>query len=49
MTFHDRWIAASRAEDNARRQEASTLLSGVVMTLVLGTAIFWMSIFAGRI
>lgn len=48
-SIHDRLLAASRAEYEAQREQASTLLSGVVMTLLIGTAILWLGIFSGRI
>lgn len=49
MTIHDRLLAASRAEYEAQREQASTLLSGVMMTLLLGTAIIWLGVLSGRI
>lgn len=44
-SIHDRLLAASRAEYEAQREQASTLLSGVVMTLLLAAVFVWLVIF----
>lgn len=48
-SFQDRWVAAQNAEDMARRREASTLMSGVVMLIFLSILALWLSILSGRI
>jgi hypothetical protein len=48
-TWHSRWLAATRAEELARRQEASTLLSFVATALLLATVAFWITLIAGKL
>jgi hypothetical protein len=48
-TWHSRWQAACRAENLARRREASNLLSGVATILLLSTLALWIAIISERI
>jgi hypothetical protein len=44
QSFHDRWMAASRAENTARREQASALLSGTALLMFFALIFVGMAI-----
>lgn len=43
-SFQDRWIAAQNAEDTARREQASAVMSGAAILIFLLALLGWVAI-----